>query len=128
MQTKDEVVASGSKQSFLMLTQGHIDDMVLALTRTFDREGKVCTSIRDALVDVGKHQPNLVLSSIHEHLRNPNVERPHRVLLLATLNLVIDLRMAQIDQNLGEVLVDMCIAEMLGGGGDVIPDWHMAAR
>ncbi len=29
------------KQSFLMLTQGHIDDMVLALVKTFDKEGKV---------------------------------------------------------------------------------------
>jgi hypothetical protein len=76
---------------------------------------------------VGKHQTNLVCSSIHEHLRNPNVERPHRVLLLATLNLVVDLRLSQIDPNLGEALVDMCLNEMLGGGGDVIPEWHMAA-
>lgn len=78
-------------------------------------------------MDVGKHQPNLVCSSIHEHLRNPQVDRAHRVLLLATLNLVVDLRLLQLDAALGEALVDMCIAEMLGGGGDVIPDWHMAA-
>ena len=49
------------------------------------------------------------------------------MLLLATLNLVVDLRLSQIDPNLGEALVDMCLNEMLGGGGDVIPEWHMAA-
>lgn len=88
---------------------------------------QVCVSIREALLEVGKHQPNLVLSSIHEHLRNPNVERPHRVLLLATLNLVLDLRLAQVAEPLGLALVDSCLREMLGGGGEVIPDWHMAA-
>ena len=122
-----EQATSAKHASYLMLTQGHVDDMVQALVKhAKDGDKAVASSIREALIDVGRHSPNLVLSSIHEYLRNPSVDRAHRVVLLKTMNQVIDLRLEQVDAHLSEGLIALLLSEMLGKG-DVIPEWHMAA-
>lgn len=101
--------------------------MVMALVKhAHDRETKVCDSIKDALVDVGRHQPNLVLSSIHEILRTPQAKTEHRVVLLRTMLLVVDLRRDTIEPALGQALIELCMGEMLASA-EVMPDWQLAA-
>lgn len=101
--------------------------MVAALIKhAHDKESKVAASIKEALIDVGRHQPNLVCSSIHEFLRNPNIERPHRIVLLLTLNQVVEIRRDQINPHLAQGLIALCMHEMLHSQ-EVIPDWQLAA-
>jgi hypothetical protein len=105
----------------------HHADMVFALVKhAHDRDTKVVASIRDALVDVGRHQPNLVLSSIHEFLRNPSPAKEHRVVLLNIMLAVIELRRDTIDPQLAVGLIELAMREMLSSD-EVVPEWQMAA-
>lgn len=116
--TEPEVAATG----------GELDGMVMALVEAaFDKEESVRDSIREALVDLGKKQPPLVLSSCEMYLiKHKKLVMGHRVVLLNAMRDIVEATASQLVPELGLRLARLGITEMVSKQ-EIVPEWQTAA-
>eukprot|EP01087_Luapelamoeba_hula_P005831 TRINITY_DN1587_c0_g1_i1.p1 TRINITY_DN1587_c0_g1~~TRINITY_DN1587_c0_g1_i1.p1 ORF type:complete len:1410 (-),score=232.80 TRINITY_DN1587_c0_g1_i1:1013-5242(-) len=114
--------------SAIIATGGEIDSMVGALCQhANDTEQRVRRTIMDALLDIGRKQPNLVLSSCLEFLRKDvKAEQRHRITLLKVIEQILAATRGNVDESLGQPLVEQALSEMTREK-EVLPDWQGGA-
>eukprot|EP01114_Cavostelium_apophysatum_P008329 TRINITY_DN2073_c0_g1_i2.p1 TRINITY_DN2073_c0_g1~~TRINITY_DN2073_c0_g1_i2.p1 ORF type:complete len:513 (-),score=158.15 TRINITY_DN2073_c0_g1_i2:146-1684(-) len=122
--TKEEPSAVAT----VMTTGGRIDEVTAALiAAAADSDTEVARSISKSILDVGKKQPDLVLSSINDFfLKNPKLPQNHRVILLNDAYNILEMRKQEIHPNLAQHLIRLAISEMCLEK-EVVPDWQGAA-
>lgn len=115
--------------SGILSTGGRVDELVGALVGAAnDSEGSVRGSIAKSLQDLGRKQPNLVLSSCADFIiKNPKVGQDHRVILLGVMQQVLEMRRDEVEPTLAMELKDLAISEMTTSKTEVIPEWQGAA-
>ena len=124
--TKNEVENEVGK-SLLIPTNGEIDGMTMALIKNAnDPNEKVRDSVKESLVEIGRKQTNLLLSSCHDFLRSPKPAKEHRVILLQIMLSVSNMRRDEINPELAKGIISLCMDDMLKEK-EVIPDWQQAA-
>ncbi|KAL6063739.1 HEAT repeat domain containing protein [Balamuthia mandrillaris] len=123
---KDNKGGGGSSASEVMLgTGGHVDELVVALcAHANDSSVKVKRTITNSLLDIGRHQPDLVISaSLDFLLKNNNAPTEHRILLLKVIEKVLEVRRDQIEEDLAAPLFKVAMGDMTRSK-DVSPDWQ----
>eukprot|EP01104_Vermistella_antarctica_P007673 TRINITY_DN1880_c0_g3_i1.p1 TRINITY_DN1880_c0_g3~~TRINITY_DN1880_c0_g3_i1.p1 ORF type:complete len:1673 (+),score=516.54 TRINITY_DN1880_c0_g3_i1:168-5186(+) len=108
-------------------TGGVIDNVVEALVKNAnDSKSTVRESMSSALVDIGRHQPDLVLSCCYQYLRSHSGSTDHRVVLLKVMCRVLEVTLDDIGHDLGVGLIEQSLAEMTEDR-EVVPEWQTAA-
>ena len=110
------------------MTGGCVDELVKALINAgSEKDAVVRQSIGDALVKLGKTQPNLVLSLSCSHLvENAKISQPHRIILLTSMEKIIEVSLDQIDNFLAASVIKECVAEITSVKDGNL-DWQIAA-
>ena len=116
--TKDYVVSSGGK----------VDAVVMALVKKAnDEEKPVRVAIFGSLQEIGRKQPNLVLSSILDFfMKNPGLDQPHRIILLQVLQKVLQQHLDNTNADICQNLIELGMNEMLGKP-EIVPEWQSEA-
>ncbi|XP_033117617.1 maestro heat-like repeat-containing protein family member 1 isoform X2 [Anneissia japonica] len=102
--------------------------MVTALVdAAYDKKPEVRNIISSSLVDIGKQQPTMVLSCCHVYLKkHSKLQREHRVVILQTIEKVIEETLDAIKAGLASELVQLAAEEMTATK-EVEPQWQTAA-
>lgn len=109
-------------------TGGHVDDLVLALIdAAYDKKSDVRHDMTTALHNLGKKQPELVLSSCNIYLqKHQKLVQGHRVLLLDMMTKIIKDTGSNISLDLSKELILLASNE-LTKSKDIVPEWQTAA-
>ncbi|XP_031575321.1 maestro heat-like repeat-containing protein family member 1 [Actinia tenebrosa] len=109
-------------------TGGQVDDLCIALVDAAnDKQGDVRDVIIMALHDIGKKQPEMVLTTIKAFLvKHQKLSLGHRVVLLKAASKVIKDSLDDLDINIGKQLIKLASDEMTKSK-DIEPEWQTAA-
>lgn len=124
-QTKEEpTFVSG-----ILATGGKVDEVIVALVEAAnDADPRVRASIAKSILEIGKKQPDLVLSTCNDHLlKNLKTPREHRIILLNSIYQILELQRSEVTQGLMFSLINMAINEMTIEKQEIIPDWQGGA-
>ena len=115
-------------KNYVVSGGGKVDALVMALIKKANDEDKmVRDTIFGSLSEIGRKQPNLHLSSVLDFLRkNPKLERPHRIILLKSLQKVLQQHLNNILPDIAQQLIDLGMEEMMGTK-EIIPEWQNEA-
>ncbi|XP_062586492.1 maestro heat-like repeat-containing protein family member 1 [Saccostrea cucullata] len=93
---------------------GQVDDMTMALIDSAnDRTEEGQEQISQALFDLGKHKPALVLSCCYSYLKkHTKLAQEHRVILLQCMERIVKETLDQIDTGLATDLIKLGAQEM----------------
>ncbi|KAG8195722.1 hypothetical protein JTE90_002985 [Oedothorax gibbosus] len=118
----------GSGEDSLRTTGGQIDNIVFALIdATLDRNDNVTQTIQTSLFNIGKHQPNLVLSSCHSYLeRHPKLALVHKIIILGVVEKICKEALSSITKNVAEDLTKLAVEEMVNTK-EIVPEWQNLA-
>eukprot|EP00013_Stygamoeba_regulata_P006034 CAMPEP_0177640424 /NCGR_PEP_ID=MMETSP0447-20121125/6535_1 /TAXON_ID=0 /ORGANISM="Stygamoeba regulata, Strain BSH-02190019" /LENGTH=1747 /DNA_ID=CAMNT_0019142493 /DNA_START=242 /DNA_END=5485 /DNA_ORIENTATION=- len=121
-------MSESGEKSFLVPTGGKVDPMCMALAKAvYDKETGVRRTIINSLTELGRKQPNLLLSTCLEYLmKNQKCPREHRIVLLKIVIKVLSMRRDQVTKSLSLDLIQLAVKEMTASS-DVIPDWQGVA-
>jgi len=117
-----------SEKSVVIPTGGEIDGMVAALcVHANDADAKVRRTISDSLIEIGRKQPNLILSSSLDLLKKDlKSEQRHRIILLKVIEQILSFARAQMQEELGLSMIELCMSDMTREK-EVLADWQGAA-
>lgn len=109
-------------------TGGQVDELCLALIDAAnDKQPEVRQMIMTSLHELGKKQPEMVLSTIKGYLvKHQKLSQGHRVVLLKSASKVIEDTLSTLSLGLGKQMIKLASAEMTKSK-DVEPDWQTAA-
>ncbi|XP_052059790.1 maestro heat-like repeat-containing protein family member 1 isoform X2 [Mytilus californianus] len=109
-------------------TGGQVDDLAMAMIdAAYDRESDCRDQICDALFDLGKKRPALVLSSSYSYLKKHNkLQTGHRVVLLQCMERIIKETLSELDPPLAVDVIKQAAME-LTVSKEVMPEWQTAA-
>eukprot|EP00008_Paramoeba_atlantica_P015039 CAMPEP_0201485534 /NCGR_PEP_ID=MMETSP0151_2-20130828/9620_1 /ASSEMBLY_ACC=CAM_ASM_000257 /TAXON_ID=200890 /ORGANISM="Paramoeba atlantica, Strain 621/1 / CCAP 1560/9" /LENGTH=1664 /DNA_ID=CAMNT_0047869703 /DNA_START=126 /DNA_END=5120 /DNA_ORIENTATION=+ len=94
------------------------------IKKAHDDDKSVRTAVFASLLEIGRKQPNLHLSSILDFMKkNPKLEQAHRITLLKSLQKILQIHLNSVLPDLCTNLIDLGMSEMLGSK-DIIPDWQ----
>ena len=115
-------------KNYVVSGGGKVDALVMALIKKANDEDKmVRETVFSSLAEIGRKQPNLHLSSVLDFLhKNPKLEQPHRIILLKSLQKVLQQHLNNILPDLAQQLIELGMQEMMGTK-DLIPDWQNEA-
>ncbi|KAJ7383167.1 Mroh1p [Desmophyllum pertusum] len=109
-------------------TGGQVDELCLALIDAAnDKQHEVRQMIMTSLHELGKKQPEMVLSAIKGYLiKHQKLSQGHRVVLLKSASKIIGDTLSTLSLGLGKQMIKLASAEMTKSK-DVEPDWQSAA-
>jgi len=113
----------------VMSTGGRIDEIVSALVGVAqDGDNDVTKGISKSLFEIGKKQPDLVLSTCNDYIKTNQgkISREHRIILLNVMYNILESKKQDVTPGLAVNLVQLAISEMTKDK-EVIPDWQQAA-
>ncbi|CAL1293706.1 unnamed protein product [Larinioides sclopetarius] len=118
----------GTGEDTLKTTGGQIDNIVFALIdATLDRNDNVTQSIQSSLFSIGKHQPNLVLSSCYSYLaRHPKLALVHKIIILGVVEKICSEVLNSIKKNVAVELIKLAVEEMVNTK-EIVPEWQNLA-
>ncbi|XP_034336261.2 maestro heat-like repeat-containing protein family member 1 isoform X2 [Magallana gigas] len=122
------MIMPGPEEDGVRGTGGQVDDMTMALIDSAnDRTEEGQEQISQALYDLGKHKPALVLSSCYSYLKkHTKLAQEHRVILLQCMEKIVKDTLDQINTGLATDLIKLGALEMTLSK-EVVPDWQNAA-
>nr|XP_022339324.1 maestro heat-like repeat-containing protein family member 1 isoform X2 [Crassostrea virginica] len=122
------MIMPGPEEDGVRGTGGQVDDMTMALIDAAnDKTEDGQEMISQALFDLGKHKPALVLSSCYSYLKkHTKLAQEHRVILLQCMERIVKDTLDQIDTGLATDLIKLGALEMTLSK-EVVPDWQNAA-
>ncbi|XP_072316120.1 maestro heat-like repeat-containing protein family member 1 isoform X2 [Eucyclogobius newberryi] len=105
-----------------------VEQMTLALLDAAnDKDTGVQEQVRKSVLTLGKQQPERVLAMCQDYLLNhPKLIVSHRVVVLRTIELIVDSKIEEISSNKIKSIISLASDEMTRSK-DVIPDWQQAA-
>ncbi|KAL5022847.1 hypothetical protein ScPMuIL_002002 [Solemya velum] len=109
-------------------TGGQVDDMTIAMIdAVYDQDSSCQEMLGNALFDLGKKKPALVLSSCYSYLKkHSKLSTGHRIVILQCMERIIDETLDQLDPALAVDLVKQASHE-LTHSKEVAPEWQTAA-
>ncbi|KAK2550462.1 Maestro heat-like repeat-containing protein family member 1 [Acropora cervicornis] len=109
-------------------TGGQVDELCLALIDAAnDKQPEVRQMIMTSLHELGKKQPEMVLTAIKGYLiKHQKLIQGHRVVLLKSASKIIDDTLSTLSLDLGKQMIKLAAAEMTKSK-DIEPDWQLAA-
>ncbi|RMX49356.1 hypothetical protein pdam_00014787 [Pocillopora damicornis] len=109
-------------------TGGQVDELCLALIDAAnDKQHEVRQMIMTSLHELGKKQPEMVLSAIKGYLiKHQKLSQGHRVVLLKSASKIIHDTLSTLSLGLGKQMIKLASAEMTKSK-EVEPDWQSAA-
>ncbi|XP_067055526.1 maestro heat-like repeat-containing protein family member 1 [Acropora muricata] len=109
-------------------TGGQVDELCLALIDAAnDKQPEVRQMIMTSLHELGKKQPEMVLTAIKGYLiKHQKLIQGHRVVLLKSASKIIDDTLSTLSLDLGKQMIKLATAEMTKSK-DIEPDWQLAA-
>ncbi|XP_056020899.1 maestro heat-like repeat-containing protein family member 1 isoform X2 [Ostrea edulis] len=122
------MIMPGPEENGVRSTGGQVDDMTMALIDAAnDRTEEGQDQISQALFDLGKRKPALVLSSCYCYLKkHTKLVQEHRVILLQCMEKIVKETLDQVDTGLATDLIKLGAMEMTMSK-EVVPDWQNAA-
>ncbi|XP_062575581.1 maestro heat-like repeat-containing protein family member 1 isoform X4 [Saccostrea cucullata] len=122
------MIMPGPEEDGVRSTGGQVDDMTMALIDSAnDRTEEGQEQISQALFDLGKHKPALVLSCCYSYLKkHTKLAQEHRVILLQCMERIVKETLDQIGTGLATDLIKLGAQEMTCSK-EVVPDWQNAA-
>ncbi|XP_061166579.1 maestro heat-like repeat-containing protein family member 1 isoform X3 [Saccostrea echinata] len=122
------MIMPGPEEDGVRSTGGQVDDMTMALIDAAnDRTEEGQEQISQALFDLGKHKPALVLSCCYSYLKkHTKLAQEHRVILLQCMERIVKETLDQIDTGLATDLIKLGAQEMTCSK-EVVPEWQNAA-
>lgn len=120
-----EMMMPGSGDDSLRTTGGQIDSIVLSLIDAIlDRNDNVTQAIQTSLYSIGKHQPNLVLSSSHSYLtRHTKLALVQKISILAVIEKICNEALQSVHQEVAVDVIKLAIEEMVNTK-EIVPDWQ----
>eukprot|EP00005_Dracoamoeba_jomungandri_P008470 CAMPEP_0174265646 /NCGR_PEP_ID=MMETSP0439-20130205/27313_1 /TAXON_ID=0 /ORGANISM="Stereomyxa ramosa, Strain Chinc5" /LENGTH=1648 /DNA_ID=CAMNT_0015352207 /DNA_START=52 /DNA_END=4994 /DNA_ORIENTATION=- len=101
-------------KTVVLPTGGEIDAMVEALCKhANDQDSKVRKEITSSLIELGRKQYDLVLSSATNYLISNRSETSHRITLLKILEKIISCSREKMNPSLAEPMMDVCMSDMV---------------
>uniref|UniRef100_A0A3B4BDL5 Uncharacterized protein n=1 Tax=Periophthalmus magnuspinnatus TaxID=409849 RepID=A0A3B4BDL5_9GOBI len=92
-----------------------------------DKDTGVQEQVRKSVLTLGKKQPERVLAMCQDYLlKHPKLIVTHRVVILRTIELIVDSKIEDISSNKIKSIISLASDEMTRSK-DVIPDWQQAA-
>eukprot|EP00118_Oscarella_pearsei_P020078 m.216312 g.216312 ORF g.216312 m.216312 type:complete len:1058 (+) comp39860_c0_seq3:99-3272(+) len=121
-------MAGRQSSSSVLHEGGQVEGLTEALIdAAYDRDALVRASLCKSLALVGKRTPALMLNCCYTYLaKRPKLQRGHRVVLLQTMQNVVQECISEIKDDLAGRLVQLGSME-LTQSKDVVPDWQAAA-
>ncbi|GFQ65281.1 maestro heat-like repeat-containing protein family member 1 [Trichonephila clavata] len=118
----------GTGEDIMKTTGGQIDNIVFALIdATLDRNDNVTQAIQSSLFNIGKHQPNLVLSSCYSYLgRHPKLALVHKIIILGVVEKICSEVLNSIKKNVAVELIKLAVEEMVNTK-EIVPEWQNLA-
>ncbi|KAJ8303306.1 hypothetical protein KUTeg_019702 [Tegillarca granosa] len=122
------MIMPGPDEENVRSTGGQVDDLTMALIdAAYDKEEECREQICDALFDLGKKKPELVLSSSYSYLKkHAKLTQGHRVVLLQCMERIIKEKLEEIDSSLAADIIQQASLE-LTMSKEVVPEWQTAA-
>ncbi|XP_033836281.1 maestro heat-like repeat-containing protein family member 1 isoform X2 [Periophthalmus magnuspinnatus] len=105
-----------------------VEQVTLALLDVAnDKDTGVQEQVRKSVLTLGKKQPERVLAMCQDYLlKHPKLIVSHRVVILRTIELIVDSKIEDISSNKIKSIISLASDEMTRSK-DVIPDWQQAA-
>ena len=105
-----------------------LKELVKALIETaYDRQDNVKQAICSALLDLGRTKADVTIIQMIEYLQaHPKLNKQHRILLLNTMNKVIELHLDNLSSELYMSIIQLSVNEM-ATTLEIVPDWQTAA-
>ncbi|KAI6647039.1 Maestro heat-like repeat-containing protein family member 1 isoform X2 [Oopsacas minuta] len=105
-----------------------LKELVNALIETaYDRQEEAKVAICSALLDIGRTKPDTTIIQTIGYLQDhPKLNKIHRILLLNTMNKVIELHLDNLSKELYLSIIQLGINEM-SMTLEIVPDWQTAA-
>ncbi|KAK7887111.1 hypothetical protein WMY93_026732 [Mugilogobius chulae] len=105
-----------------------VEQVTLALLDAAnDKDIGVQEQVRKSVLTLGKQQPDRVLAMCQDYLlKHPKLIVSHRVVILRTIELIVDSKIEEISSNKIKSIISLASDEMTRSK-DVIPDWQQAA-
>ncbi|XP_064639982.1 maestro heat-like repeat-containing protein family member 1 isoform X2 [Lineus longissimus] len=122
------MIMPGADEPMIYSTGGQVDDMTTALIdAAHDKDASVREAVSLALLDLGKKQTPLVLSSCHAYLmKHAKLPQGHRVCILSAMERIIKESIDNISEPLAIDIIKQASDE-LTKSKEVVPDWQTAA-
>ncbi|CAG2232805.1 unnamed protein product [Mytilus edulis] len=122
------MIMPGVDDDAIRNTGGQVDDLAMAMIdAAYDREADCRDQICDALFDLGKKRPALVLSSAYSYLKKHNkLQTGHRVVLLQCMERIIKETLSELEPPLAVDVIKQAAME-LTVSKEVMPEWQTAA-
>ncbi|XP_072423817.1 maestro heat-like repeat-containing protein family member 1 [Chiloscyllium punctatum] len=100
---------------------------VALIDAAFDKDECVRKEISQALRELGRSHPRLVLLACHSYLsKHSKLLQGHRVIILHTMEAIIKETISQLDQSLAKMIISLASDEMTRMK-DIVPEWQEAA-
>ncbi|XP_074645058.1 maestro heat-like repeat-containing protein family member 1 [Tubulanus polymorphus] len=122
------MIMPGPEECDIRATGGKVDELAMALIdAAHDKSEKVRNVISSSLVELGKKQPAMVLSSCHAYIaKHTKLGQGHRVIILSTMEKIIKETLDEIKESLALDIITLASDE-LTKSKEVVPDWQTAA-
>nr|XP_042909202.1 maestro heat-like repeat-containing protein family member 1 [Parasteatoda tepidariorum] len=119
------MMPGGTGEDTLTTTGGQVDNIVFALIdAALDRNDNVTQAIQTSLCSIGKHQPNLVLTSCHSYLgRHPKLALVHKILILGVIEKICSEALNSVKTNVAVNLIKLAVEEMTSTK-EIVPEWQ----
>lgn len=110
------------------MDQTDVEQVTLALLdAATDKDSEVQEQVRKSVLTLGKQQPDRVLAICQDYLLNhPKLVVSHRVVILQTIELVVDCKIEEINSSRIKSIISLASDEMTRSK-EIIPDWQQAA-
>ncbi|XP_043547011.1 maestro heat-like repeat-containing protein family member 1 [Chiloscyllium plagiosum] len=100
---------------------------VALIDAVFDKDERVRKEISQALRELGRSHPRLVLLACHSYLsKHSKLLQGHRVIVLHTMEAIVKETISQLDQSLAKMIISLASDEMTRMK-DIVPEWQEAA-
>ncbi|XP_025115241.1 maestro heat-like repeat-containing protein family member 1 isoform X3 [Pomacea canaliculata] len=122
------MIMPGPEGDSIRATGGQVDEMTMALIdAAHDRDEETKSVIGNALFELGKKKPHLVLSTCHFYLKKHNkLSQDHRIVILNCIERIVKETLDRIDSRLAVDLIQQASQE-LTQTKEVDPEWQTAA-
>ncbi|KAK7500196.1 hypothetical protein BaRGS_00008419, partial [Batillaria attramentaria] len=122
------MIMPGPEGDSVRATGGQVDDMTMALIdAAHDKDENTKEVIGQALFELGKKKPLLVLSACHSYLKkHSKLSLDHRIVILNSIERIVKETLDSIDARLAVDLIQLASQE-LTQSKDVEPEWQTAA-
>ncbi|XP_013392835.1 maestro heat-like repeat-containing protein family member 1 isoform X1 [Lingula anatina] len=122
------MIMPGHSEGGVRATGGQVDEMVMAMIDSaYDKNEDTQEMIGSALLELGRKQPALVLSSCYTYLKkHSKLNHGHRVVILNAIEKILKETLDELKESLAADLIAQA-SEELTESKEVVPEWQTAA-